>query len=152
RHAERFDGVPRREGNRDDARARDRGALTQLRGVCPPDPRTGCGRADARAPRPLLPDRAPLSLQRQVRPSLGAPLPRLRGRAGAAAGRPRGDARRGTVAPARRPRVRRWLPPLLALIALALVPWALWLGTVLPSHEVAEHWDIAWAGFDLILA
>jgi hypothetical protein len=48
--------------------------------------------------------------------------------------------------------VKRWLPPLLALIALALVPWALWLGTVLPSHEVAEHWDIAWAGFDLILA
>jgi hypothetical protein len=48
--------------------------------------------------------------------------------------------------------VKRWLPPLLALIALGLVPWALWLATVLPSHEVAEHWDIAWAGFDLILA
>jgi hypothetical protein len=48
--------------------------------------------------------------------------------------------------------VRRWIPPLLALIALALVPWALWLTTVLPSHEVAEHWDLAWAGFDLLLA
>jgi hypothetical protein len=48
--------------------------------------------------------------------------------------------------------VRRWIPPLLALIALALVPWALWLTTVLPSHEVAEHWDLAWAGFDLFLA
>jgi hypothetical protein len=48
--------------------------------------------------------------------------------------------------------VRRWLPPLLALIALALVPWALWLTTVLPSHEVAEHWDLAWGGFDLFLA
>jgi hypothetical protein len=48
--------------------------------------------------------------------------------------------------------VRRWVPPLLALIALALVPWALWLTTVLPSHEVAEHWDLAWGGFDLLLA
>jgi hypothetical protein len=48
--------------------------------------------------------------------------------------------------------VRRWLPPLLALIALGLVPWAIWLTTVLPSHEVAEHWDLAWGGFDLFLA
>jgi hypothetical protein len=48
--------------------------------------------------------------------------------------------------------VRRWLPPGLALIALALVPWALWLTTVLPSHEVAEHWDLAWGGLDLMLA
>jgi len=48
--------------------------------------------------------------------------------------------------------VRRWTPPLLALIALALVPWAIWLTTVLPSHEVAEHWDLAWGGFDLLLA
>jgi hypothetical protein len=48
--------------------------------------------------------------------------------------------------------VRRWLAPFLALIALLLVPWAIWLATTLPSHEVAEHWDIAWAGFDFLLA
>ncbi len=48
--------------------------------------------------------------------------------------------------------MKRWVPPALALIALALVPWALWLATALPSHERAEHWDLAWAGFDLILA
>jgi hypothetical protein len=48
--------------------------------------------------------------------------------------------------------MKRWVPPALALIALALVPWALWLTTVLPSHEVAEHWDVAWAGLDLMLA
>ena len=46
----------------------------------------------------------------------------------------------------------RRLAPALALIALTLVPWALWLATTLPSHEVAEHWDIAWAGLDLMLA
>jgi hypothetical protein len=48
--------------------------------------------------------------------------------------------------------VRRWVPPVLALFALGLVPWAIWLTTVLPSHEVAEHWDLAWGGFDLLLA
>jgi hypothetical protein len=48
--------------------------------------------------------------------------------------------------------VKRWIPPLLALIALGLVPWAIWLMTVLPSHEVAERWDLAWGGFDLLLA
>jgi len=48
--------------------------------------------------------------------------------------------------------VRRWIPPLLACAALALVPWAIWLTTVLPSHEVAEHWDLAWGGLDLMLA
>lgn len=48
--------------------------------------------------------------------------------------------------------MRRWVPPVLALVALGLVPWAIWIATVLPSHEVAEHWDIAWAGFDLMLA
>jgi len=48
--------------------------------------------------------------------------------------------------------MRRWVPPLLALTALVLVPWTIWLATTLPSHEVAEHWDLAWAGFDLMLA
>ena len=48
--------------------------------------------------------------------------------------------------------MKRWLPPLLGLLALALIPWAIWLTTVLPSHEVAEHWDIAWGGLDLMLA
>jgi hypothetical protein len=48
--------------------------------------------------------------------------------------------------------VRRWLPPTLALIALALVPWSIWLTTELPSHARAAHWDLAWGGLDLILA
>ena len=48
--------------------------------------------------------------------------------------------------------MRRWLPVALALGALALIPWAIWLTTVLPSHEVAEHWDVAWGGMDLALA
>ncbi len=48
--------------------------------------------------------------------------------------------------------LRRWLPPFLALVALALVPWAVWLTTALPSKHVARHWDLAWGGLDLMLA
>jgi hypothetical protein len=48
--------------------------------------------------------------------------------------------------------VKRWIPALLGLVALALVPWALWLTTALPSHEDAQHWDLAWGGLDLMLA
>jgi len=48
--------------------------------------------------------------------------------------------------------VKRWVPPFLALTALLLVPWTIWLATTLPSHEVAEHWDVAWAGLDAMLA
>jgi len=40
-------------------------------------------------------------------------------------------------------------PPLFAGFAVALVPWSAWLVVALPSHHVADHWDIAWAGFDI---
>jgi hypothetical protein len=45
-----------------------------------------------------------------------------------------------------------WLPRFFALVALALLPWSLWLSIWLPSEHRAAHWDIAWAGFDLALA
>ena len=48
--------------------------------------------------------------------------------------------------------MRSWIHPLLALTAILLVPWTIWLATALPSHEVAEHWDVAWAGLDAMLA
>jgi hypothetical protein len=46
----------------------------------------------------------------------------------------------------------RWAPPLLGLVALALVPWTLWLTVTLPSRHVSQHYDVAWIGFDLALA
>ena len=49
-------------------------------------------------------------------------------------------------------RVRSWVPRLLALVALALVPWTLWLTISLPSRHVTEHYDVAWIGFDVALA
>jgi hypothetical protein len=47
---------------------------------------------------------------------------------------------------------RRRAGTLFAVLGVALLPWTLWLGLSLPSRKVAEHWDVAWAGFDLVLA
>lgn len=49
-------------------------------------------------------------------------------------------------------RFHRWAPRLLALVALALVPWTLWLTFSLPSRHVSQHYDLAWTGFDVALA
>ncbi len=46
----------------------------------------------------------------------------------------------------------RWMPLLLVLVALALVPWTLWLTFSLPSRHLSQHYDIAWIGFDVALA
>ena len=45
-----------------------------------------------------------------------------------------------------------WPAAILALAALVLIPWAIALGQMLPSRHVANHWDAAWTGFDVILA
>ncbi len=50
------------------------------------------------------------------------------------------------------PHVPRWVAPLLALAALLLVPWTLWLTFSLPSRHVADRYDLAWVGFDVALA
>lgn len=44
------------------------------------------------------------------------------------------------------------MPRLLALVALGLVLWTLWLTVSLPSRHVAQNYDVAWIGFDLALA
>ena len=46
----------------------------------------------------------------------------------------------------------RWVAPLFGLAALVLVPWVAVLVVALPSVQRAEHWDLAWAGFDVALA
>jgi hypothetical protein len=50
-----------------------------------------------------------------------------------------------------------WIPPprsvtlLLAVVAVALVPWILYLTFTLPSRHVTFHYDTAWVGFDVAL-
>lgn len=45
-----------------------------------------------------------------------------------------------------------WVPPAFLLMALALAPWIVFLFYSLPSREVANHWALAWGGFDVGLA
>jgi hypothetical protein len=47
---------------------------------------------------------------------------------------------------------RRWAGVLFAALGLLLVPWSVWLLHSLPSRQVIHHWDLAWAGFDAVLA
>ena len=49
-------------------------------------------------------------------------------------------------------RVPRWAAPLFALAAVVLVPWVVLLVRFLPSDERAANWDVAWGGFDSVLA
>jgi hypothetical protein len=46
----------------------------------------------------------------------------------------------------------RWITGLLVAVAVALVPWTLWLTFSLPSKHVTRHYDLAWVGFDIGLA
>jgi hypothetical protein len=48
--------------------------------------------------------------------------------------------------------VSPWVVRLFALAAVVLLPWVVLLALVLPSTERAAHWDLAWAGFDALLA
>lgn len=48
--------------------------------------------------------------------------------------------------------LRRWAAPLLALGAAVLIPWTLVLAYRLPARHTSHHWDVAWVGFDLVLA
>ena len=51
------------------------------------------------------------------------------------------------------PRPRGWLAPLFFLAGVGLVPWTLYLFATLPSrHLQAGYYDVAWGGFDLVLA
>ena len=45
-----------------------------------------------------------------------------------------------------------WVAPVFGLAAAILVPTVVFLLILLPSKHQAEHWDVAWGGFDVMLA
>lgn len=51
--------------------------------------------------------------------------------------------------------VRQWLPvwfvPLVVLNAIAFLPWMVYLAFTLPRKVDADHYDVAWLGFDIAL-
>lgn len=50
------------------------------------------------------------------------------------------------------PRALDWIGVLFAAAALVLVPWVVFLVRDLPSDHRSAHWDVAWGGFDIVLA
>jgi len=42
-----------------------------------------------------------------------------------------------------------WVAPALFLCAVVLVPWTAFLFVTLPPHYRANHWPLAWGGFDV---
>jgi hypothetical protein len=60
-----------------------------------------------------------------------------------------GPSRRLHVVPRRA--VARWIMPVYALLAVAIVPWIFWLAWSLPERSVSAHYRLAWVGFDVLL-
>ena len=48
--------------------------------------------------------------------------------------------------------VPRWLALGFMVTSLLLAPWTLWLVWTLPNTHLADHWGLAWGGFDVALA
>ncbi|MBV8064990.1 MAG: hypothetical protein JOY72_00620 [Actinobacteria bacterium] len=42
-----------------------------------------------------------------------------------------------------------WMAPALVLCAVVLIPWIALLFLTLPRHYTANHWPLAWGGFDV---
>ena len=48
--------------------------------------------------------------------------------------------------------VPRWVAPFFLVVGVGLVLWTIWIAYDLPRRHVARHWDVAWAGFDVMMA
>ena len=48
-------------------------------------------------------------------------------------------------------RIVRWTGPLFGLFSVVLLPWIIYIGFSLPSRQLSPNYDIAWAGFDVML-
>jgi hypothetical protein len=42
-----------------------------------------------------------------------------------------------------------WVAPAFLLCAVVLIPWTAFLFVSLPAHYSANHWGVAWGGFDI---
>jgi hypothetical protein len=47
-------------------------------------------------------------------------------------------------------RIVRWAGPAFVVCSLVMIPWTIYLGYSLPSRQLSRHYNIAWAGFDVL--
>jgi hypothetical protein len=48
-------------------------------------------------------------------------------------------------------RLVRWAAPLFGVCAIVLLPWIVIAGTTLPSRQLSRNYNLAWAGYDVLL-
>jgi hypothetical protein len=48
-------------------------------------------------------------------------------------------------------RIARWTGPLFALLSVILLPWIVYIAVTLPARQLSPNYDVAWAGFDVML-
>jgi hypothetical protein len=48
--------------------------------------------------------------------------------------------------------LREWVVLVYGVIGIGLLPWAIWVSASLRPEHVSERWDLAWSGFDVVLA
>jgi hypothetical protein len=48
-------------------------------------------------------------------------------------------------------RLVRWAAPLFGLCAIILLPWIVIAGTTLPTRQLSRNYNLAWAGYDVLL-
>jgi hypothetical protein len=44
----------------------------------------------------------------------------------------------------------RWAGPAFVLCSVVLIPWTIYLGYSLPSRQLSPHYNVAWAGLDVL--
>jgi hypothetical protein len=49
-------------------------------------------------------------------------------------------------------RLIRWVGPTFVLFSVVMVPWIVYIAVSLPSRQLSPNYDLAWAGFDVLLA
>jgi hypothetical protein len=50
------------------------------------------------------------------------------------------------------PRLVRWVGIFFVACFIGLIPWTIYLWLTLPVREVSPHYNLAWTGFDVLLA
>ena len=48
-------------------------------------------------------------------------------------------------------RLVRWAGPSFALFSVIMLPWTIHIGLSLPARQLSPNYDLAWAGFDVLL-
>lgn len=54
--------------------------------------------------------------------------------------------------PGTEPKLVRWVGIFFIACFLGLIPWTVYLSATLPDRQLSSHYNIAWTGFDVMLA